>query len=77
MTKVHSNLKTTTRKAPTPQPTERFYTVGYTPNGIKPNPRPQLTIKGRWLEQLGFHAGQPVIIAIEDNQLVIKLAMQF
>ncbi|MCX8713366.1 SymE family type I addiction module toxin [Gilliamella sp. B3464] len=33
----------------------RFYTIGYVPQGTKPNPRPQLTIKGRWLEQIGFY----------------------
>ena len=39
--------------------TERFYTVGYMPQGTKPNPRPQLTIKGRCLEQFGFLCGVP------------------
>ncbi|WP_373283374.1 SymE family type I addiction module toxin [Hafnia psychrotolerans] len=28
--------------------------VGYRFNGGKPNPSPQLTIKGKWLEQLGL-----------------------
>ncbi|AKJ42457.1 SymE family type I addiction module toxin [Pragia fontium] len=59
-----------------PLTTERFYTVGYTPNGGFINPRPQLTIKGRWLEQIGFYAGQPVIIKVEQNKLIIELAMQ-
>jgi toxic protein SymE len=40
------------------------------------NPRPQLTIKGRWLKQLGFYPGLPVTITIEKGQLMIKLAMQ-
>ncbi|PXZ05390.1 type I toxin-antitoxin system SymE family toxin, partial [Gilliamella apicola] len=53
MAKAHSKLKSTTCKEPAPQPNERFYTIGYVPQGIKPNPRPQLTIKGRWLEQIG------------------------
>ncbi|WP_416379690.1 MULTISPECIES: SymE family type I addiction module toxin [unclassified Gilliamella] len=39
-----------------------FYTIGYVPQGTKPNPRPQLTIKGRWLEQFGFYTRRPVII---------------
>ena len=47
MAKRYSTLKSTTGKAPASQPTERFYTVGYVPQGTKPNPRPQLTIKGR------------------------------
>ncbi|QYN47090.1 type I toxin-antitoxin system SymE family toxin [Gilliamella sp. ESL0405] len=42
----------------------------------KINPRPQLTIKGRWLEQIGFYVGCPVIIKIEQGKLVVELAMQ-
>ena len=76
MAKAQSKLKSGTCKALAPQPTERFYTIGYTPQGIKPNPRPQLTIKGRWLEQLGFYAGQAVVVKIERNTLIIELAMQ-
>ena len=76
MTKTHSKLKSTTCKAPTQPITERFYTVGYTPNGGFSNPRPQLTIKGRWLEQIGFYAGQAVVIIVERNKLIIELAMQ-
>ncbi|MBX4134249.1 SymE family type I addiction module toxin [Frischella sp. Ac48] len=35
------------------------------PQGAKLNPRPQLTIKGRWLEQIGFYVGSSVIIKIK------------
>ena len=76
MAKAHSKLKLTTGKAPALQPTERFYTVGYTPNGGFSNPRPQLTIKGRWLEQIGFYARLPVVIKVEQNKLIIELAIQ-
>ncbi|MBD8184533.1 type I toxin-antitoxin system SymE family toxin [Pantoea agglomerans] len=48
--------------------------VGYRPNGGKPNPLPQLTIKGRWLEQWGFIKGQPVSIIAEKGQLIIRIA---
>ncbi|WP_409072680.1 SymE family type I addiction module toxin [Pantoea hericii] len=41
-------------------PQARKSVVGYRPNGGRPNPLPQLTIKGRWLEQWGFVKGQPV-----------------
>ncbi|OCL27433.1 hypothetical protein A9G03_02070, partial [Gilliamella sp. wkB171] len=58
---------------PASQPNERFYTIGYVPQGIKPNPRPQLTIKGRWLEQFGFYVGCPVIIKIEQGKLIVEL----
>ncbi|PIT41691.1 hypothetical protein BHC43_00525 [Snodgrassella alvi] len=56
-----------------PQPNEQFYNVGYVPQGIKPNPRPQLTIEGWWLEQIGFYVGCPVIIQIEQGKLIIEL----
>ncbi|WP_081298595.1 SymE family type I addiction module toxin [Gilliamella apicola] len=64
LAKTHSKLKSTTDKAPAPQ-------------GTKPNPKPQLTIKGRWLEQIGFYVGSPVIIRIEQGKLIIELAIQF
>ena len=53
-------------------PLARRYTVGYRPNGGRPNPSPQLTIKGKWLEQLGFATGQPVSITAENGCLVIR-----
>ena len=77
MAKAHSKLKSTAGKEPTPSITERFYTIGYVLSGFcYPNPRPQITIKGRWLEQLGFYAGQAVVVKIERNKLIIELAMQ-
>ncbi|MCX8661515.1 hypothetical protein J3U22_06120 [Gilliamella sp. B2865] len=33
-------------------------------------------MKGRGLEQLGFYAGLPVIIKVEQNKQIIELAMQ-
>ncbi|MDT0176104.1 SymE family type I addiction module toxin [Enterobacter sp. BRE11] len=47
--------------------------VGYCPNGGRPNLLPQLTIKGRWLEQWGFIKGQPVNIIAEQGQLIIRI----
>ncbi|PHI29884.1 SymE family type I addiction module toxin [Budvicia aquatica] len=75
MAKAYSKLKLITGKEPAPPPTERFYIAGYTPNGGSSNPRPQLTIKGCWLEQIGFYAGLPVVIKIEQNKLIIELAI--
>ncbi|TPG63337.1 SymE family type I addiction module toxin [Ewingella americana] len=46
----------------------------YRPNGGRPNPSPQLTIKGKWLEQLGFTTGQPVSITAENGCLIIRAA---
>ncbi|OCL15850.1 SymE family type I addiction module toxin [Gilliamella sp. wkB171] len=73
MAKTHSKLKSATGKEPASQPNERFYTIGYMPQGTKPNPKPQLTIKGRWLEQIGFYVGCPVIIKIELGKLIVGL----
>ncbi|VXD08720.1 Toxic protein SymE [Enterobacterales bacterium 8AC] len=53
-------------------PQARKSVVGYRTNGGRPNPLPQLTIKGRWLEQWGFTRGQPVSITAEHGQLIIR-----
>jgi toxic protein SymE len=74
MTKAHSKLKSTACKDSTPCTTKRFYTIGYTPNLGRPNPTPQLTIKDKWLNHLGFTTGQPVVISIEQDRLIIRLA---
>ncbi|WP_416384683.1 SymE family type I addiction module toxin [Snodgrassella sp. B3837] len=65
------------RQNTAPQPNKRFYTVGYVPQGIKPNSRPQLTIKGRWLEQIGFYTRRPVVIKVEHNKLIIEFVFLF
>ena len=54
-------------------PQARKTVVDYRPNGGRPNPLPQLTIKGRWLEQWGFVKGQPVSIIAEQDQLIIRI----
>ncbi|MCX8670880.1 type I toxin-antitoxin system SymE family toxin [Gilliamella sp. B2865] len=73
MAKTHSKLKSATGKEPASQPNERFYTIGYVPQGTNRNSRPQLTIKGKWLEQIGFCVGCPVIIKIEQGKLVLEI----
>ncbi|WP_413727719.1 SymE family type I addiction module toxin [Sodalis sp. RH19] len=50
----------------------RHYTIGYAPNGGRKKPSPQLTIKGRWLEALGFNTGQSVTVTTEQGCLTIK-----
>ena len=66
MAKAHSTLKTTITKTRTVKPrSRRSLTVGYSPN-----PRPQLTIKGRWLEAFGFTTGQPAIIDAQQGLLI-------
>ncbi|OCG15891.1 hypothetical protein A9G09_03960 [Gilliamella sp. wkB292] len=76
MANIHSKLKSATGKEPASQLNERFYTIGYVLQDSKPTPRPQLIIKGRWLEQFGFYVGCPVIIKIEQFKLIIELALQ-
>ena len=55
-------------------PQARKSVVGYRTNGGRPNPLPQLTIKGRWLEPLGFTTGQKIEVITEPGQLIIRLA---
>ncbi|MBI0440466.1 type I toxin-antitoxin system SymE family toxin [Dickeya dianthicola] len=43
---------------------------------MKGNPPPQLTLKGRWLEDLGFNTGQPVIVTVERGRLVIETELR-
>jgi len=57
-------------------PQARKSIVGYRPNGGRPNPLPQLTIKGRWLEALGFKTGQKIEVITGPGQLIIRLATE-
>jgi len=50
-----------------------YYRVVYRPNRGQPNPLPQLTIKGRWLEPLGFTTGQRIEVITEPGQLIIRI----
>jgi toxic protein SymE len=50
-----------------------YYRVGYRPNRGQLNPLPQLTIKGRWLEPLGFTTGQRIEVITEPGQLIIRI----
>ncbi|MCV9879644.1 SymE family type I addiction module toxin [Brenneria izbisi] len=47
------------------------------PNSGKKPPSPQLKLSGRWLEELGFNTGQPVIVTIERDKLVIEAELRF
>ncbi|MBP1018498.1 SymE family type I addiction module toxin [Serratia fonticola] len=57
-------------------PQARKSIVGYRPNGGRPNPLPQLTLKGRWLGALGFTTGQRIEVITEPGQLIIRLAAE-
>jgi toxic protein SymE len=50
---------------------QRQYTVGYVPNGGKPNPIPAINLKGKWLEQAGFTQGTPIVVTIIGEHILI------
>ncbi|MEQ9900344.1 SymE family type I addiction module toxin [Pectobacterium punjabense] len=49
----------------------------YASNGSKKPPSPQLKLSGKWLEDLGFNTGQPVIATVEHGRLVIETKLRF
>ncbi|WP_454878524.1 SymE family type I addiction module toxin [Serratia inhibens] len=55
-------------------PQARKCIIGYRPNGGRPNPPPQLTLTGKWLEPLGFITGQKIEVITEPGQLIIRIA---
>ncbi|MHC5177062.1 SymE family type I addiction module toxin [Serratia rhizosphaerae] len=55
-------------------PQARRHIIGYRPNGGRPNPPPQLTLTGKWLEPLGFTTGQKIEVITEPGQLIIRIA---
>ncbi|MBC8654371.1 type I addiction module toxin, SymE family [Providencia vermicola] len=48
--------------------------MGYTPHRGKPNPSPQLTFSGKWLNELGFTVGSNVTLTRQAGQLIIRLS---
>ncbi|MEB5705644.1 type I toxin-antitoxin system SymE family toxin [Pantoea anthophila] len=46
---------------------------GIRPDKGQPNPLPQLTINGRWLEALRFTTGQKIEVITRTGQLIIRL----
>ncbi|EOE0525355.1 SymE family type I addiction module toxin [Providencia stuartii] len=53
------------------QKIERYYTVGYAPNGSKANPSPAIHLKGHWLKDAGFEIGFTFIVKILNSCLVL------
>ncbi|MFJ5334941.1 SymE family type I addiction module toxin [Pectobacterium sp. CHL-2024] len=37
----------------------------------------QPKLSGKWLEDLGFNTGQPVIVTVEHGRLVIETELRF
>nr|WP_275075921.1 SymE family type I addiction module toxin [Providencia rettgeri] len=48
--------------------------MGYLPNRGKPTPCPQLTLSGKWLNELRFEVGSHYTLTRQAGQLIIRLA---
>ena len=46
----------------------------YNQSGYHYNPTPTITLKGKWLEELSFPIGTPIIVKCEDGVLTITRA---
>uniref|UniRef100_UPI0036DCF082 SymE family type I addiction module toxin n=1 Tax=Photorhabdus sp. RM322S TaxID=3342825 RepID=UPI0036DCF082 len=69
MAKTHSKAETVVNKA---EKTERYYTVGYVPNGNRVNKTtPAIHLKGQWLRQAGFNTGGQITVKVMDGCLVL------
>ncbi|WP_257644813.1 type I toxin-antitoxin system SymE family toxin [Providencia stuartii] len=66
--KARSKSGSSTNKAPK---TERYYTVGYAPNGNKAAPPPAIHLKGHWLKDAGFETGFTFTVKILNGCLVL------
>ncbi|HEJ9660221.1 TPA: SymE family type I addiction module toxin [Proteus mirabilis] len=66
--KTHSKSGTRINKAPK---TERYYTVGYAPNGSNAAPQPAIHQKGHWLKEAGFETGFIFTVKILNGCLVL------
>lgn len=42
-------------------------------SGYHYKPTPTITLKGQWLNELGFESGSPVLVKCEDGKLIITL----
>ncbi|NHB90370.1 SymE family type I addiction module toxin [Photorhabdus tasmaniensis] len=67
MAKAHSKAEAAVNKA---VKTERYYTVGYVPNGVN-NATPAIHLKGQWLKQAGFDTGGQITVKVMDGCLVL------
>lgn len=74
MADTHHKSDTRTPTTAASESRAHYYNVGYRPNKRQPNPLPQLTIKDRWLEALGFTTGQKIEVITGPGQLIIRLA---
>lgn len=45
-------------------------------SGYKYKPTPTITLKGQWLEDLGFEINKPVVVKCEKGRLIVTLAVK-
>lgn len=46
----------------------------YEQSGYNCKPIPTIVLKGKWLEELGFLSGTPVIVQCKNGQLTIRIS---
>ncbi len=49
----------------------------YEQSGKNYKPTPTIILKGQWLAELGFDAGEPVNVTCEGGRLIITLADEY
>lgn len=49
----------------------------YEQGGYKYKPTPTITLKGQWLEELGFDIDTPIIVKCEGGRLTITVEGEF
>ena len=57
----------------TPATQSRCYTLGYIRDHIKHQPSPSITLRGHWMETLGFETGKKVEVISGRGELIILL----
>lgn len=60
--------------ADTPATCYRLYTVGYVREHRKFTTSPAITLKGHWMEELGFETGQKIEVITRRGEMLIRLA---
>ena len=76
MADTHHKSETRTPTTAASKSQAHYCKVGYRPNKGQPNPLPQLTIKGHWLESLRFTTGQKIEVITGPGHLIIRLAAE-
>lgn len=52
------------------------YTLGYIRDHLKHRPSLSITIRGYWMAELGFAAGQKIEVITTPGQMIIRLAAE-